>query len=168
MPGHSAVSAVVERLFGGAPASGSGQPGRMLYLSVMHNFHTVDTRRAAGRLSSRCGILVLAIGALMSGCGDSDATAAAEEGVTAGEFVEIVTALREAEREVVRKDSAEALYAERKAEILGRHDATEADLRAFLERHGEDPAKLQEVWDTISQRLKHVPGGPDAGEQRLH
>lgn len=134
----------------------------------MHESHTVDTRRASARLSCRFGILVLSIAALGSGCGQSDATAAAEEGVTTGEFVEIVTALREAEREVVRKDSAEALYAERKAEILGRHDATEADLRAFLERHGEDPVKLQEVWDTISQRLKHVPGDPDSGEQRLH
>lgn len=122
---------------------------------------------------------------LLAGCGEGG-TDSAEDGLTAAEFVEIVTALREAEREVALEDSARALFAERKAEILERRDVTEAELRAFVVALGQDPARLEQVWDTIAERLKYLPeerepvqreiqGGrssgsapADSGEQRLH
>lgn len=99
--------------------------------------------------------------AVSGGCSGSAGSAEAQRGVTTEEFVEIVMALREAERGLALEDSAESIYADRKSEILGRYGATESDLRAFVERHEEKPAKLQAVWDTIAQRLKHVPAEAD-------
>lgn len=119
----------------------------------------VRVRRRLGLLGLPC---VLLAAGLLGGCRASDATAEAE--VTRSEFVEIVTALRQAERAVAQEESAESLYAERKSEILARYDVTESNLRAFVERLQEDPAELQAVWDTISQRLKHVPGEGDGLE----
>jgi hypothetical protein len=88
-------------------------------------------------------------------CDDRGSTA--EPGLTAEDFVAIVVALREAQREVVLEDSAMALFAERKAEILSRHGTTEEELRAFLQEQGKDPDALRQSWDSIAERLKHVP-----------
>lgn len=119
-------------------------------------------RRAAGAgpvAPARALIALLAVAMLGAGCmQETGSTDDAREELTSEEFVAIVTALREAERDVAQEDSAAALFAERKAEILARHERSEAELRAFLVNHGEDVPALQEVWDTIAQRLKYAPG----------
>lgn len=126
-------------------------------------------------------ILGLALATVPSlACENTGSTA--EPGLTTEDFVAIVVALREAERELVLEDSAVVLFAERKAEILSRHGTTEEELRAFLQEFGKDPDALQQSWDSIADRLKHVPpaDGPrypqrrrplrpeSSGEQTLH
>ncbi len=86
-------------------------------------------------------------------CGEPEPTVQA--GLTAEEFVEVVVALREAEREVASEEDATVLFEERKAEILSRYDTTDEELRAFLADHGRDLAALSETWDSIAERLKH-------------
>lgn len=137
-----------------------------------------------GRTYRRWGVVaLLAFTALAAGCRQApDPAAEAEVAVTEEEFIEMVVALREAERAVAGEDSAAAEFAERKAEIFARHGVTESDLRRFIARRGGNVDALRELWDTISDRLKHVPEGsedpegddgpmperPDVGEQRLH
>lgn len=77
--------------------------------------------------------------------------------VTREQFVSAVVALREAEREAVELDTPEERFEERKSEILGEHGVTEDQLRAFLLAHEGDVRYLEAVWDTINERLKHVP-----------
>lgn len=74
------------------------------------------------------------------------------------EFVEIVRSLREAERAIPESDSALALFEARRAEILAEHGVSEEDLQAFLRSRRDDVEALQETWDTISERLRYVPG----------
>lgn len=137
------------------------------------------------RRNTLATLLLVGLAPLLAGCAEGG-TDPAEDGLTTSEFVEIVTALREAEREVSIEDSAGTLFAERKAEILERRGVTEAELRAFVVALGQDPVGLEQVWDTIAERLKYLPeerepvqrevqGGPssesapaDSGEQRLH
>ncbi|MFP4622787.1 MAG: hypothetical protein ACLFRX_01280 [Gemmatimonadota bacterium] len=111
-------------------------------------------------------LVLLALMAALPGC-EAGGTADPEEGLSREEFVEVVVALREAERDLPSDSTAPERFAEVKAEILAEHDVTEVELRAFLEGQDEDLARLQELWDTINRRLKFVPeegraprGGP--------
>lgn len=158
---------------------GDRQPG-IPYLPGMNAPHHPMT--TTSRLRS---VVLLILGLTLStvpalACDEGKTTA--ETGLMAEDFVAIVVALREAEREVTNEDSAIALFAERKAQILSRHGTTEEELRAFLLGHGDDPDALRQSWDGIAERLKHVPpeDGPmsprqrrrlraePAGEQTLH
>ncbi len=47
-----------------------------------------------------------------------------------------------------------------RAEVLERNGASEEDLVAFVEIHGEDVALMQEIWDEIELRLDAT--GPTA------
>lgn len=116
-------------------------------------------------LGLRLGLLlgILATTALAA-CGDREPTGG-EVRIGAGQFVEIIVALRTAEREVERTvppDSVQPAFARRKSEILARHGVTEEDVRAFVERHHARPGFMVEVWDTIAQRLRSQP--PDADD----
>lgn len=106
------------------------------------------SRRSRGRAA----VVVLAM--MVAGCGQGR-TGEDEGDLTPGKFVEVVTALREAERAVAREDSAASLFTERKAEILARAGVTEAEIRGFAA--AQDPSALAELWDTIARRLRHVP-----------
>lgn len=88
-------------------------------------------------------------------CGQGESTAA--PGLTVETFAEVVIALREAERGLAESDSAGTIFAERKAQILARYDTSEEELRTFLVDHGADLETLRQAWDSISERLKHVP-----------
>ena len=103
-------------------------------------------------------MVVLAAGALACDGGEA---AVAETGLTSEEFVEVMVALREAERAVMQEDSAQELFVRRKAEILERHGTTEEEIRAFVTAAARDLPRLEAIWDEISSRLRR-PGEPDA------
>jgi hypothetical protein len=94
----------------------------------------------------------------LSGCGAEPA--APGQALAPEKFVEIVVALRQAEREVEREahpDSLEAEFERRKGEILDLHSATEEQVRAFMESHRDRPAVMAAAWDSIAQRLRPPP-----------
>ena len=95
---------------------------------------------------------------------DTPAAAAAEPGpppdtgvVGHDRFIEVVIALREAERAVELRDSAAARFEVRRDSILDAYGVTGEDLTAYLRARGEDVDYLSALWDTINQRLMHVP-----------
>jgi predicted outer membrane protein len=109
--------------------------------------HRPERRHAAALTVA--GLLLLALG----GCqrADRDGT-----GLSTDRFADVVVAIREAELAAQYSDSAAAEFERRKAEILAEHDVTDAELRDYLARH-DDVESLVEIWDTLNQRLKHVP-----------
>ena len=78
-------------------------------------------------------------------------------GLTPESFIEIMVALREAERGVLESDSARAEFERERSRILAEHDATEDDLREFVRAHEGDFSLMTQVWDSVAQRLKYVP-----------
>lgn len=125
------------------------------------------------------GVLAL-LAPILACAGPEPAGSRAE--LTRAEFIEVVVALREAELAVAflepgtseaAADSAQAVFEARKDSILAAHGTTEAALYSFLERHSR-LAYMEEVWDSIGQRLKRPIGVPsptdsvidvDAGER---
>jgi hypothetical protein len=107
-----------------------------------------------------CGLLALLAA---PACTDGDPTAQPAS-LSRGEFIEIMVALREAEweasEEQAPRDSVQMEFERRKAEILARYGATEADLHAFLERNYQRPGFMGEVWDSIAKRLRVEPPPP--------
>lgn len=108
-------------------------------------------REMAGALALACVVLAL------SGC---RAPEPEEGGLSSDRFLDIVVAIRRAERAVQYGDSAAVEFERLKAEILAEHDVTDEDLRDYLARH-DDLESLTEIWDTLNERLKHVPPGQD-------
>jgi hypothetical protein len=99
------------------------------------------------------------VGALLPlvlvGC-DALAPTSRDGGLTKAQFVDVIVALREAEREIIQdvtSDSAHVAFAERRDEILQRHGVSEEDLRQFVARHRDRPALVTDAWDQIAQRL---------------
>jgi hypothetical protein len=90
-----------------------------------------------------------------------------EGGLTAERFTEVVESLREAERSLPDGDSAAALFAERRDEILARYEVTEEQLRAYVRARARDAEGLRELWDTLSERLRYVPGQDSLSEDTL-
>ena len=86
---------------------------------------------------TRSGALV-ALVALLAGCGGD----AERGGIERAEFVATFVDLREA---TVRGtlDSAS------RDSILGAHDVTEAELRAYVEARSDDPEALAETWRAV-------------------
>lgn len=109
-------------------------------------------------MDKRTLILALLLPALLAGC-DLGRASRSEAPLTPDEFVEIIVAVREAEREVAQEDSAGQRFEERKQEILEHHGTNEAELQRFLAANRENIALLQTVWDTITERLRFVPAG---------
>jgi hypothetical protein len=92
---------------------------------------------------------------LLVGC-DALASASRHGGLTKAQFVDVIVALREAEREIIQEvtsDSAHIEFAQRKDEILRSHGVSEEDLRQFVARHQDRPALVTDAWDQIAQRL---------------
>ncbi len=110
-------------------------------------------RRWTARLSA-APLLALALG--LWGCTGTGGDPAGGTALTPEQFIEVIVALREAEREVAEEDSAAALFEERKRAILDRHGTTEEELRGFIVAHHEELPVLQAAWDTITERLKHA------------
>jgi hypothetical protein len=82
----------------------------------------------------------------LTACGPAnDAT-----GIGRDRFVDVVVELRLAALET-RGDVA--AFEARKAEILRAADVTEDEMRAYVERHGEDLEHMAEVWGAINRRL---------------
>jgi hypothetical protein len=124
------------------------------------------------------------VGALLSlllvGC-DALAPTSRDGGLNKAQFVDVIVALREAEREIIQEvtsDSAHIEFAQRKDEILRRHGVSEEDLHQFVARHRDRPALVTDAWDQIAQRLgvrtEHIMEGmpsmealPDFGEPRV-
>lgn len=118
--------------------------------------------RAACGSRSRVAAMLLAGMAVVGGCDVFGGRAEEAEGVSRETFVEVVVALREAERSLPADSTAVERFAERRDSILARHGVSEGDLQAFVRAREEDLAGLQAVWDTINERLKYVP--PSRGE----
>lgn len=100
--------------------------------------------------------LVLAMVGLSLGACQQDPTGR-DGTLTANEFVDIIVAIRTAELEAQAEelgDDVEEEFARRKAEILERHNATEADLHEFMEHHYARPGLMSAVWDSIAHRLR--------------
>lgn len=107
--------------------------------------------------------LIALVGPVGLACGDSEPGASAP-GLTRSEFVDVVVALREAERTVqaeAPQDSADARFEERKDSILAAHGTTITELEEFLAFHA-DLAYQDALWDTITQRLKRPAFDPTA------
>jgi hypothetical protein len=88
----------------------------------------------------------------------------------AREFEDIIVELRTAERELQREHEAhrppgelEDHFAQRRAEILERHGATEDDLLDFIERHHAHPGLMADIWERIAERLRTRPDEPARG-----
>jgi hypothetical protein len=97
------------------------------------------------------GLFVLTV----AGCDALD-PANRGSGLTKAQFVDVIVALREAERELLLDetvDSAHVEFARVKDEILQDHGVTELEIRAFVARHRNRPAAMTEAWDRIAQRL---------------
>lgn len=105
-------------------------------------------------------ILSAVLSVILAGCGGYP-SGSSESPLSPAEFVEIVVEIRESEREVADEDSAAQLFAERRREVLERHDTSEEELRAFLVANAENLALLEQVWDTINARLTFTPPGLD-------
>jgi hypothetical protein len=117
---------------------------------------------------------------ILVGC-DALAPPARDGRLTTAQFVDVIVALREAEREIAQEvtgDSADTVFAERRDEILERHGVSEGDVRQFVTRHRDRPAIMTDTWDQIAQRLgvrtedimegmHGVEAFPHLGEQRL-
>lgn len=116
-----------------------------------------DRRSRRGRWATLLAAALLGSAAVLGTAACGEPSTSETEALAPPAFIEVVVELREAERELAAADSAAERFAERKDEILSRHEVTEEDLRRFLVRHEQDLALLQEVWDSINQRLKHVP-----------
>ena len=80
--------------------------------------------------------------ALAAGCD----TPASEGGVERDEFVAAYVALR-------RATIAGELYPARRDSILEAHGTSEAELRAYIERHADDPAALADTWRAINDSI---------------
>jgi hypothetical protein len=91
-------------------------------------------------------------------------------GLRASEFVEIIVAIRTAEREVLRDaepgtppDSVRARFERSRDEILQRHGATEESLLRFVDDHHARPRVMAAVWDSITNRLRTPPDQVEEG-----
>ncbi len=116
---------------------------------------------AGGRLPTRAlaaGVVLAILSAAACGHGPAEQ----DDALTAPEFVDIVVALRKAERGLQPADSTAPEFEERKQAVLAAHHATESDVRAFVDAHGGDFELMTAVWDSITQRLRYVP--PDSSE----
>lgn len=105
--------------------------------------------------------LVGACAALLAGGCANEPTTEEVGALTPDAFVDVIVALREAERAAVAEDSAHLVFQARKEEILAEHDVTEEDVRDFVRLHEGDFALMDRLWDTIAQRLKYVPEADD-------
>ena len=99
----------------------------------------------------RWGVALLAAAAVAAGCGDREPDAAPS--LTREEFIDLVVAIRETEFQVEDQDSAHVRFRSLRDSILEARGATEAELYEFLEYHS-DLDYMDEVWDTITERLK--------------
>lgn len=117
-------------------------------------------RRLVGAVRVGLAALAVVLAGGSSGCAGEPTT---EEvgALTPDAFVDVIVALREAEREAVVEDSAHLVFQARKEEILAEHGVTEEDVRDFVRLHEGDFALMDRLWDTIAQRLKYVPEPDD-------
>jgi hypothetical protein len=92
----------------------------------------------------RKGLMVLAAVAAL-GCGREGA------GTTLAEtrFIEVMVELR---RAALRAPDP-GVYEAEKQQILRNAGVTEAELRAYVERHGRDLEHMAAVWESINVRL---------------
>lgn len=108
-------------------------------------------------------VLTLVVG----GCNAVDPTSRDAE-LTRDQFVDVIVALREAEREVVQEAPADSLqprFIQRREEILAEHGVTADDLREFVARHQGRPSVMAGVWERIAERLGATPS--DSTEHHL-
>jgi hypothetical protein len=113
------------------------------------------TRRPSHPRVARRWLAAALFPLVVVGCDALDPTAR-DGGVTKERFIEVIVALREAERELVldeSSDSAHIEFAQRKEDIFQRKGVSEYDLRQFVTRHRDRPAVMTDVWDQIAQRL---------------
>lgn len=114
------------------------------------------------------GSILVAVVLTAGACSESD-PATSETGLARSEFVEVVVALRNAEIELTEEledDSAlDARFGTARDSILDAHGTTQEELFTFLERH-PDVQYQDEVWDTITQRLKRLSPNAEARQQR--
>ena len=112
-----------------------------------------------GRLPVRAWVGGLALCIVLlpaAGC-SGESRAERGQGLTRERFIELIVELREAERSVAGEDSALALFAVRKAEILERHGTSEAEVRTFVEASARDLRTLSSTWEEIADRLRQPP-----------
>jgi hypothetical protein len=110
---------------------------------------TNRSHRPGGGLWITTALLAL----VLAGCGDLGPQAERQKTLTVAQFVDVIVALREADRQA-DPDSAAVEYERRRPEILAEHGVTEEQLREFVDRNQARIDRMAAVWDTISRRLR--------------
>ena len=104
--------------------------------------------------------LLLAMAFLLVGAGCGDDPAAATSSIDRETFVATYVDLR---LSALGTQTGEITESER-ARVLAKHETTEADLLAYAEAHGSDPATMKEVWEEVRLRLQRA-AGEDTGTE---
>lgn len=94
--------------------------------------------------------VVFACALLLAGCADNDGIGAADD-----RFISTMVDLRQA---AFRAGMDTARFEQLRDSVLSVHGVTEADLRAYVERHSGDLEHMAAVWDSVSARLSELPG----------
>jgi hypothetical protein len=111
------------------------------------------------RSSSTSWLAVLAVGAVLFGCGGSTSGPAPAEVPDREAFVASYIDLRV---EALTTAGGE-LTDEGRAEVLARHTVTEDQLVAFVNYHGENLTFMRDVWNDIELRLDAQRPSVDEG-----
>lgn len=93
--------------------------------------------------AARLGVVALALSAGLAGC---DGRGNGERGIDRETFVAAYTDLRLAIFDDVFDEAT-------RDSILASHDVTEDELRAFVDRHADDPDALAEAWREVMDSL---------------
>jgi len=83
---------------------------------------------------------------LLAACGREAAMPAA--GISRETFIAVYAELSRARLRTTPDE-----FSARKAEILQQHGVTERDLTRFVEVHGQQPAYMAGVWNSVRERL---------------
>ena len=92
--------------------------------------------------------MVISMLVLLAGCGRMEQPTDTS-GLTAGEFVDLYVGLREARAR--SKDAAG--YAQRKAALFKKYDATPETMDAFLKANSHDLPFMAALWDSVQTRI---------------
>lgn len=107
--------------------------------------------------------LVLAALLLGAGCGgDGSAPVAEEETISQEAFVEAYIALRV----VGLRAPQQLIPPEDRQRVLSEQGVTEDELLEFVEVHGQDVERMQDIWNEVERRLEELRTRSDSSDDR--